>query len=294
MEISQIFHDQGRANMTTKIILRMLFFIIVFFMISLPLFAVDELKVVEGEGQAILGEDTTMSQGKATALNNARRDALEKATGIEVRGSSVIYNNTLINDLVRTATKGIIVQEELLNDSCKITDMRFTCVAKIKATIKPLTAERKGNFSITSALVQRPDKEQAAKSPVFQNNDEIQIRITTNEDAFLQLFSVDQYGNVNKLYPNTYIKQEKAQPAEKEFIFPDNTLRDQGLRLKVKTPKGVKQSIESVLVIATKEKTALLADKSLENPTITDLMKELSELDPSLWAESTAGYEVRE
>ncbi len=28
MEISQIFHDQGRANMTTKIILRMLFLII--------------------------------------------------------------------------------------------------------------------------------------------------------------------------------------------------------------------------------------------------------------------------
>jgi hypothetical protein len=280
--------------MKTNMIPRMLFLIMIFFMISLPLLAANDLKVVEGEGQAILGEDATLSQGEATALNNARRDALEKATGIEVRGSSVVYNNTLINDLVRTATKGIIVQEQLLDHSCKVTDMRFTCVAKINATIKPLTAEKKGNFSITSAVVQRPDKEQAAKSPVFQNNDEIQIRIITNEDAFLQLFSVDQYGNVSKLYPNAYVKQQKALPEGKEFIFPDNTLRDRGLRLRVKTPKGVKQSIESVLVIATKEKTALLTDKSLENPTITDLMKELSNLDPSLWVDSTAGYEVRE
>jgi len=280
--------------MTMNVIHRILFLIAVFLMIVLPVFAAEELKVVEGEGQAILGEDTTMSQGKATALNNARRDALEKATGILVRGSSVVYNNTLINDLVQTATKGIIVQEQLLDNACKITDTRFLCIAKIKATVKPLTAERKGNFVITTASVQRPDKESAAKSPVFQNNDEIQIRVSTNDDAFLQLFSVDQYGNVSKLYPNSYIKQQKALPGEKEFVFPDNTLRDRGLRLKVRTPKGVKQSIESVLVIATKEKTALLADKSVENPTITDLMRELSNLDPSLWAESTVGYEVRE
>ena len=280
--------------MTKNIIPRMLFLTGVFLMISSPLFAADDLKVVEGEGQANLGEDTTMSQGKATALNNARRDALEKATGIEVRGSSVVYNNTLINDLVRTASKGLIVQEQLLDNSCKFADARFLCVAKIKATIKPLHVERTGNFSITSASVQRPDMDLAAKSPVFQSNDEIQIRLTTNEDAFLQLFSVDQYGNVSKLYPNSYVKQQKAQTGGSEFIFPNNALRERGLRLKVKTPKGVKQSIESVLVIATKEKTALLADKFLENPTITDLMKELSDLDPSLWAESTVGYEVRE
>jgi hypothetical protein len=280
--------------MTTNVTRSILFLIAVFFLIVSPVYAAEGLKVVEGNGQAILGEDTTMSQGKATALNNARRDALEKATGIEVRGSSVVYNNTLINDLVRTATKGLIVQEQLLENDCKIIDSRFTCVARIKATIKPLNMERKGNFAVTTASVRRPDKERASKSPVFQSNDEIQIRVMANEDAFLQLFSVDQYGNVSKLYPNPYVKQLKALPGGEDFIFPDDALRDRGLRLRVKTPKGVKQSIESVLVIAMKEKTPLLADKSLENPTITDLMKELSNLDPSEWAESTVGYEVRE
>jgi hypothetical protein len=127
--------------MTTNVTRSILFLIAVFFLIVSPVYAAEGLKVVEGKGQAILGEDTTMSQGKATALNNARRDALEKATGIEVRGSSVVYNNTLINDLVRTATKGLIVQEQLLENDCKITDSRFTCVARIKATIKPLNME---------------------------------------------------------------------------------------------------------------------------------------------------------
>ena len=64
-----------------------------------------------------MGDDTTPAQARAMARNNARRSALEQAVGIEVHGSTVIYNSDLISDLVVTATKGLIVREEILYDS---------------------------------------------------------------------------------------------------------------------------------------------------------------------------------
>ena len=78
-------------------------FAVMIVLISAPVFAQDAVKG-EAEGQVTLGDDSTVGQAKAAALNNARRAALEKATGVEVRGSSTVYNYQLINDLVVTAT----------------------------------------------------------------------------------------------------------------------------------------------------------------------------------------------
>ncbi len=263
-------------------------------LLALPAFAaVDEPVRVEAEGAILLGDDSTMGQAKAAALNNARRTALEKATGVEVHGSSTIYNFQLINDLVHTATRGIIVKENVLKSSCATKDEQVSCSTKIEAWVKPLHTERRGNFAVKKAFVHRSDKQEAAASPVFQNNDEIVIRATANQDAYLSLFSVDQFGALIKLYPNEYVKQEKL-PAGREIVFPEESQRQGGLKLKVRTPKGRKKAVESVLIIATKERSALLEDVKGQDLTITDLMKELSVMDPSQWVEQTVGYEVRE
>lgn len=253
----------------------------------------DEPVRVEAEGTILLGDDSTVGQAKAAALNNARRAALEKATGVEVHGSSMVYNYQLINDLVHTATRGIIVKENVLKISCTTKDEQVSCSAKIEAWVKPLHTERRGDFAVMKAFVHRIDKVEAAASTVFQNNDEIMIRAMANQDAYFSLFSVDQFGGISKHYPNEYVKQEKL-PAGKEVIFPDDSCRQGGLKLKVRTPRGKKKAVESVLIIATKERSALLEDVKAKDLTITDLMKELSEMDPSQWVEQTVGYEVRE
>ena len=262
--------------------------------LAVPTFAANDQPVkVEAEGTILLGDDSTMGQAKAAALNNARRAALEKATGVEVHGSSMVYNYQLINDLVHTATRGIIVKENLIRNSCTTKDEQLSCSAKIEAWVKPLHAEKRGNFKIISAGVHRPDRQEEVKNPVFQNGDEIHIHAAANHDAWISMFSVDQFGGISKLYPNDYIKQEKI-PAGKEAVFPDDPCRQSGLKLKVRTPRGMKKAVESVLVIATKEKAALLESRKNQDLTITDLMKELSEMDLSQWVEHTVGYEVTE
>ncbi len=252
-----------------------------------------DIIVAETEGHVTLGDDTTIAQGKAAALNNARRAALEKAAGIVVHGASAVYNNLLINDLVLASTKGVIVDEKVVENECREKDNHLFCVARIKAGVRPLNLERRGKFAITKAIVQRIDREQAAKNLVFQNNDEIQIRTAANEDAYINIFSVDQYGGIIRLYPNAYCEHQRL-AAGNELVFPDLNQRKNGIRLKVRTPKEASKAIESVLVIASKEKVDFLTKDSIQNPTITDLMKQLSELDPSEWVERTEGYEVRE
>jgi hypothetical protein len=253
----------------------------------------DEPIKVEAEGSIILGDDSTIGQAKAAALNNARRAALEKTTGVDVRGSSTVYNFQLIDDLVVTATKGIIVKENVLKSSCVVKDEQITCAARIEAWVAPLHAERRGNFGVGKVMVLRAGRSDPSPNPVFHSGDEIVIKASANPDAYLNIFSVDQNGAISKLYPNEFCAYERTS-AGKDIVFPDEEQRKSGLRMKVRTPKGVKKAVESVLVIATKEKTNFLADSKVENPAITDLMRELSEMDPSLWAEKTVGYEVRE
>lgn len=260
--------------------------------ISSPKISSENIRRIIAEGSSVPGDDVTPARARAFALNNARRKAIEEATGIDLRASTLIYNSELISDMVSSAARGIIVKQTVLEDRCDVKDQRIYCVVKIEADVKPLTTERHQQFSILKAGVQRPDTGSVMEVPMFQNNDEIVIRVIANEPSFMNLFSVDQYGRVMKLYPNDLIKPEII-PAGKEFLFPEKPLREHGLKLRVMTPKGLNEGIESVLIIATKDEGHFLNNTDIQNPTISDLMKELSGLDPATWTEKTVGYEVR-
>ncbi|MEW6601347.1 MAG: DUF4384 domain-containing protein [Nitrospirota bacterium] len=250
-----------------------------------------QIKIVEAVGEAVLGDDTT-AQARAMARNNARRNALEQAVGVNVRSSTVLYNSSLISDLVVTATKGLIVDEELIEDGPAVKGDRIYHVSRLKAYIKPVNTEKRGNFRILKAGVFRAGSDIRPGAPVFQDSDEIQVHLIVNEDAHINIFNVSQDGMVTQLYPNKYFKPEQL-AANKTMIFPDDTQRALGLKLRVKTPKKASTAMESVLVIAVKERIDLLGEVGTEEPALTDVLKKLSEIDPSLWSDMTMGYEVR-
>lgn len=253
----------------------------------------DGLKIVEAEGEALLGDDTTPAQARAMARNNARRNALEQAVGVKVRSSTVLYNSSLISDLVVTATKGLIVEEEIIEDGLTVrVDQKAYYVCRLKAYIKPINAEKHSNLKILTAEVFRAGSDRSLKNPVFQDNDEIQVHLSVNEDSYINIFSVSQDGRLSQLYPNKYFNQEQL-AANETMVFPDDTQRALGLKLRVRTPKKLSTSLESVLVIAAKEKIELLPAGDVEESVLTDVLKKLSEIDPSLWADKTVGYEVR-
>ena len=252
----------------------------------------DNIQLIEKEGEAVLGEDTTPAQAKALALNNARRSAIEQVSGVIVHGSSVVYNFQLISDLIASATRGIIVKEEILLDDIKKEGKQIVYVTKIRAHVKTLEGKEKGNLKILKASVNRYGTSPSSSAVVFQENDEIQVSAKINSEVYLNVFGISQDGMVTKLYPNEYFKDATVSP-DNEFVFPDEKQRMLGLKLKVRAPKNLSRAVETMLIVATKEKINFFLDKKTENVTITDLMKELSEMDVSLWTEKTIGYEVR-
>ncbi len=254
--------------------------------------AQSNIQIIEKEGEAVLGDDMTPAQAKALALNNARRSAIEQASGVIVHGSSVVYNFQLVSDLVASATRGVIVKEEILADEKKMEGKQWIYYTKIRVHVKTLENREKSSLKILEADVGRYGSNLASAAIVFQDNDEIQIKAKANSDAYIHIFNVSQDGWVTKLYPNEYFKAQITS-METEFIFPNEKQRDLGLKLKVRTPKNLIKAIETMLIVATKEKTDFLSDKKAGEVTITDLMRELSEIDASLWTEKIVGYEVR-
>lgn len=249
-------------------------------------------KEVEGYGEAELTDDLTPAQAKAAALNRALVNALEIAVGVNLHSNSVVFNGDLVSDLVRSASSGVIVSRKIMEAPPEVRDKRITYKVRVKASVKQLNIEKRGNFKV-DASVSRVDKAPGSSgSQVFQHDDEIQVRVKANKDAHLYIFGVDQNLNITKLYPNDYVKDEVV-PSGKEFVFPSGSLRERGIRLRVKAPKVAQRSTESVLVVATTEKISLLTGGSSETPTVTDLMREISEIDPGSWSEKTVGYEIR-
>lgn len=69
-------------------------------------------------GDAIMqGAGSTRGEAMAAALNNTRQAALEKIIGVEVRGRWIVNYFQLIDDFVVTATKQLIIEENILGSS---------------------------------------------------------------------------------------------------------------------------------------------------------------------------------
>ena len=251
-----------------------------------------DIQVIESVGEAILGDDTTPAQAKAMALNNARRSAIEEASGVFVHGSTIVYNYQLISDLVKASTRGLIVKEEILIDDIKKEGKQIVYGTKIRVHVKPLEYKDRGGLNILKGEIYRYGSSPVSTTMVFQENDEIQIKAKVNSDAYIHIFGISQDGMVTKLYPNEYFKPEIL-PQEIEFIFPDERQRGLGFKLNVRTPRGLRKAVETILIIAAKVRKDFLSDKNVDEVTVTDLMKELSDIDTILWTEQTVGYEVR-
>lgn len=224
----------------------------------------DNIQLIEKEGEAVLGEDTTPAQAKAIALNNARRAAIEQASGVIIHSSSVVYNFQLIGDLIASATRGVIVKEEILLDDIRKEDKQIIYVRKIRAHIKTLEGKEKGNLKILRAFVNRYGYSLSNSSVVFQENDEIQVKAKINSEAYISVFGISQDGMVTQLYPNEYFKSETVSP-DNEFVFPNEKQRMLGLKLKVRTPKNLSSAVETILIAATKEKVDFFSDKKMSS-----------------------------
>ena len=258
---------------------------------------------VTATGEAPMARDTTLGQAQAQALDAARRNALESAVGVFLRGSTTVYNYQVAEDLVNSTVRGIIEQEEILDEGQESvkqpggTGRQKSLIyhVTLKAKVKPAPVERHGDYRLVANL----------NHSTFNNGDEAKISVKTDTDSYLYIFDVTQDEEVLVLLPNSLIPEHKVSAGE-EYLFPPEELRSRGVKLRVSTPPGVKRTQEKIKVIASKKKlvfmkarfqeaVSVFSDfKGKKTDLVTDLLKELAMLDGSDWTEATLPYEVRE
>lgn len=267
---------------------------------SLPPLASAESKDgvwVTGEGIVALGEDTTVAEAKARSRDEARRQAIERAVGTFVKGQTVVYNAQLAEDLVRSLVRGIVVEEQVIEEGVRqlLQDSgapAFQYAIKLRAKVKPVRVEHKGDFRLTTTL----------NKTVYQDGEEMQITAVATKDAYLHIFNIGQDETVTVLFPSRF-SQNNFVDAQRELVFPDEAQRRMGIRLRVFPPADARKAVEKIKLIATTKKVDLVKGKiregvyqvyaGKETTLVTDLLKELSLLEESEWAEMTVPYEVR-
>lgn len=254
---------------------------------------------VVAEGVAPFLKDMSLDEVRGRARDEARRNAIEQAVGVFVRSTSVLHNSQITDELISSVSRGVIEQEQWADEQIEeVKDGKRPGPAMamyrttVKAQVRPVHVERRAGFDVRGSL----------NKTIFQENEEALIKIRSTQPAYLHVFSVTQEGGVTLLLPNKFVERNQITP-DQEVVFPNDTLRALGVRLRVSLPKGTKKAQEYIKVIATRKPVSLVgADASgdifrtytgAENGMIQDVIKRLAQLEDADWNETTLPYEVR-
>lgn len=158
--------------MSNKIICFFLFFYFsfVYSAENPPILINNETIEINSEGIAYLGSGMNEDEAKAIAINDAKRNALEKA-GTYLESNTEVLNYKLVKDEIITYTGGLL-ESELISTESLLIDKRFAIKVTIKVTIdikvlkeriekirndnylkKQLEEERKRNEALTKKMV---------------------------------------------------------------------------------------------------------------------------------------------
>lgn len=255
---------------------------------------------VVAEGVAPFLKDMSLDEVRGRARDEARRNAIEQAVGVFVRSASVLHNSQITDELISSVSRGVIEQEqwtteeiqEVKEEKKRSGPAMAMYRTTVKAQVRPVRVERRAGFDVRGGL----------NKTVFQDNEEALIKIRSTQPAYLHVFSVTQDGGVTLLLPNKFVERNQITP-DQEVMFPNDTLRALGVRLRVSLPKGAKKAQEYIKVIATRKPISLVGtDASTdvfktytggENGMIQDVIKRLAQLEDEDWNETTLPYEVR-
>lgn len=254
---------------------------------------------VMAEGMAPFASDMSLEEVRGKARDEARRNAIEQAVGLFVRGATVLHNSMITDELVSSVARGVIEEEQWVEEHIEeVPDKRpgpklAIWHSKVKARVRPVRVERRAGFSLRASL----------NKTVFQEGEEALIKVQSSQPAYLHVFSVTQDGSVTLLLPNRF-RADNLFQANQDYVVPDDRLRSLGIKLRVLLPKNAKKAREYIKVIATRKAINLVSEKTPDGVfhtfdgadagMIRDVVKRLAELEDEDWTEATLPYEVRQ
>lgn len=221
------------------------------------------------------------------AKADAQRRALEQAVGTFLRAYTLVSNAQLVDDSIFTQVRGKIDRVEILKEERSPID--YGCRVRIKAVVAPQFTDPQAMIQIKAAVTRSEVKE----------GDEIGLQYQLNHDGYVYIFVVAADNAVTQLLPNQQLRENKAQ-AGRRYVFPP---RESGIKLRAMLQPSSKQvgADERIKIIVTREPEPILERGFQEGfamydarstGLISDLLKRLTQLEPSDWGEVTLEYRI--
>ena len=225
-----------------------LFFGLVALFVIHPAYA-QESEWVTAEGMAPI-ENVTKNEARKMAIDNARREALEKVVGVNILSETMVINYNVAGDVVRTIPHGKVIGLEILKEDVelippnKIGEAPFLAYkVKVRAEVVKEKGRSDAFFRLDAGI----------NRTVFKEGDLIQIKVTPSKDCYLSIFNILEDESVTILFPNRFNKNNFIK-ANTTFVFPSDADRKRGITLEAFVTEGQQKADEIFHLLALKEK----------------------------------------
>lgn len=197
---------------------------------------------VIGRGEAaVVG--ITAEQGQLIALQRARADAVEKAAGTRILGSTLVKDSMLVADFIKTFTRGFIVDEKVkwlpLGTFSENDKSAPIPVYRVEITATIMIPEKKSDpgFFLKASV----------NKPFYLSGEKAVIKAKVSKKSHIAIFNIRADDRVAMLYPVSNIVKTRELQSGETFLFPSP---NSGLVLEMGTLKGHKQDSEAFMVVA--------------------------------------------
>lgn len=212
-----------------------------------PVFALDS-EWVTVSGSAPI-ENVTKSEARKMAIDNARREAVEKVVGVDILSETMVINYNVSGDIIRTIPHGKVIGEEILNEEIELIPSKNKGEAPYLAYNVKMRAnviKEKGQADVFFRL------EATLNRNVFKEGDLIEIKVTPSRDCYLSIFNILEDESAIILFPNRF-NQNNFVKANTTFIFPGDADRKKGITLEAFVEQGKEKVDEIFHILALKE-----------------------------------------
>jgi hypothetical protein len=207
-----------------------------------------ESQWVTAEGIAPI-ENVTKTEARKMAIDNARREAVEKVVGVDLLSETMIINYNVSSDVVRTIPYGKVIGVEILSEDVELIPPKNVGEVPFlayKVKIRANVAKEKGrpdSFFKINAEINRT---------VFKEGDLIEIKVTPSKDCYVQIFNILEDEKVLVLFPNRF-RRDGFVKANTTLVFPDVNDRKRGITLEAFVDEGKQKVDEMFHILALKE-----------------------------------------
>lgn len=202
------------------------------------------IKDVEGEGSCAV-VNMSAEQSQLIALQRARAAAIEKAAGVEVATSTLVTNFELSMDMIRTYSKGFIVNEKV--EWLPLGQYRSSAKA---APIPQYRVKVNADVYIPHKKIKPIGLTARLNNILFRAGEKAIIEIKVEREAKVAVFNFTADDKVVPLFPNDYEK-DNIVTGSKPLQFPsDGSL----IELKAENLPGHERDAEALFIVAMDKK----------------------------------------